>query len=162
MLGWIRERTFSKCRGQCGWRGDCAETRETFEPRGFLPVRSCRSIPVCVVGMETYAASQLWARRLASLGHDVRLIPAQFVKPYVNTNKADAGDVEAICKVVQRPTMRSAPLKTEAQREALVVHRIRQQFLKQRTQSINLLRAHCAEFGVVAPQGRGGYPSYSN
>ncbi len=106
--------------------------------------------------MEACAASRHWARRLRSFGHEARLIPAQFVKPLVETSKSDFCAAEAICEAAQRPTMRFAPLKTEMQQEVLVVQRVRQQFVKQRTQSINVLRAHCAEFGVVAAQGAAG------
>ena len=97
-----------------------------------------------------------WAQELAKLGHDVRLMPARYVKPYVKRNKNDAADAEAICEAVTRPTMRFVAIKTEEQQSVLMLHRTRQLFVRQRTTLINAIRAHLAEFGMVAGIGRNG------
>src|ERR671938_1804099 len=114
------------------------------------------TLPACLVGIEACAAAHYWARELAKLGHAVRLMPPRYVRPYVKTNKHDAADAEAICEAVQRPGMRFVPVKGEQQQALLVLHRVREQLLKQRTATINALRAHLAEFGVVAAQRRTG------
>ena len=113
-------------------------------------------LPACLVGMEACATSHHWARELEKLGHDVRLMPPRYVKPYVKRNKNDAADAEAICEAVQRPTMRFVPIKTPEQQSVLMLHRTRQLFVRQRTTLINAIRAHMAEFGVVAGVGRNG------
>jgi len=110
----------------------------------------------CLVGMEACATSHHWARELEKLGHEVRLMPPRYVKPYVKRNKNDAVDAEAICEAVQRPTMRFVPIKTPEQQSVLMVHRTRQLFVRQRTSLINAMRAHMAEFGIVAGIGRNG------
>jgi len=110
----------------------------------------------CVVGLEACATSHHWAREIARLGHDVRLMPARYVKPYVKRNKNDAADAEAICEAVTRPTMRFVAVKTEEQQSVLMLHRTRQLFVRQRTTLINAIRAHMAEFGIVAGVGRNG------
>src|SRR5436305_7532551 len=114
------------------------------------------NLPPCLVGLEACAAAHYWARELAKLGHEVRLMPPQYVRPYVKTNKHDAADAEAICEAVQRPGMRFVPVKGEDQQALLMLHRVREQLLKQRTATINALRAHLAEFGIVAAQRRTG------
>jgi transposase len=114
------------------------------------------NLPPCLVGLEACAAAHHWARELGKLGHTVRLMPPQYVKPHVKTNKHDAADAEAICEAVRRPGMRFVPVKAEDQQALLMLHRVREQLLKQRTATINALRAHLAEFGVVAAQGRRG------
>jgi len=108
----------------------------------------------CLVGMEASAGSHYWARELTQHGHDVRLMPASYVKAYVKRGKTDAGDAEAICEAVQRPTMRFVPAKTVEQQGLQTLHRSRSLLLRQRTQTINVLRALCAEFGVIAAKGR--------
>jgi transposase len=108
------------------------------------------------VGLEACAAAHYWARELAKLGHEVRLMPPQYVRPYVKTNKHDAADAEACCEAVTRPGMRFVPVKEENQQCLLMLHRVREQLLKQRTATVNALRAHLAEFGVVAAQRRTG------
>jgi transposase len=113
-------------------------------------------LPPCLVGMEACASSHHWARELLALGHDVRLMPAQYVKPYVKRGKNDAADAEAICEAVMRPTMRFVGIKTPEQQSAMMLHRVRLILSRQRTQLSNALRAHLAEFGVVAPAGRNG------
>jgi transposase len=94
-----------------------------------------------------------WARELDALGHDVRLMPAQYVKAYVKRNKNDAADAAAICEAVQRPTMRFVSVKTAEQQAAALLHRGRERLVRQRTGLVNALRGHLAEFGVIAPQG---------
>ena len=110
--------------------------------------------PACLVGMEACASSHPWARELTVLGHKVRLMPAQYVKPYVKRSKNDAADAEAICEAVTRPTMRFVAIKTPEQQSAMMLHRVRLILCRQRTQLSNALRAHLAEFGVVAAVGR--------
>jgi transposase len=110
----------------------------------------------CVVGIEACATAHHWARELMKLGHDVRLMPPRYVKPYVKRNKNDAADAEAICEAVTRPTMRFVPVKTVEQQSVLILHRTRQLFIRQRTTLINSIRAHLAEFGIVAGIGRNG------
>src|ERR1051326_1171984 len=110
-------------------------------------------LPRCLVGLEACATAHYWARELRALGHEVRLMPAQYVKAYVKRNKNDAADAEAICEAVRRPTMRFVPIKTAEQQAALLVHRGRERLVRQRTALVNALRAHLAEFGVIAPQG---------
>jgi Transposase and inactivated derivatives len=110
-------------------------------------------IPRCVVGLEACATAHYWARELGVLGHEVRLMPAQYVKPYIKRNKHDAADAEAICEAVGRPTMRFVPVKTAEQQATQLLHRGREQLVRQRTMLVNALRAHLAEFGMVAAQG---------
>lgn len=111
------------------------------------------SMPPCTVGMEACASAHYWAREIGRFGHTVRLLPPQYVRPYVKRHKNDTADAEAICEAVQRPTMRFVPVKTEEQQGMLVIHRVREMLMRQRGQLINALRGHLAEFGVVAPQG---------
>ena len=110
------------------------------------------TLPRCLVGLEACAAAHYWARELTKLGHEVRLMPPQYVRAYVKTNKHDAADAEACCEAVTRPGMRFVPVKGEDQQSLLMLHRVREQLLKQRTATINALRAHLAEFGIVAAQ----------
>jgi len=113
-------------------------------------------LPPCVIGIEACASSHYWARELLALGHDVKLMPAQYVKPYVKRGKNDAADAEAICEAVTRPTMRFVGIKSPEQQSAMMLHRVRLILSRQRTQLSNALRAHMAEFGIVAPIGRNG------
>jgi transposase len=106
--------------------------------------------------MEACATAHYWARELTKLGHEVRLMPAKDVKAYVKRNKNDAADAEAICEAVRRPTMRFVPVKSAEQKGQLMQHRTRDLLMRQRTQVINALRAHLAELGIVAAQGREG------
>lgn len=110
-------------------------------------------LPPCLVGVEACTTAHHWARELGALGHEVRLMPAQYVKAYVKRNKNDAADAEAICEAVTRPTMRFVPVKTAEQQAAVLLHRGRERLVRQRTGLVNALRAHLAEFGIVAPQG---------
>ena len=107
----------------------------------------------CLIGMEACASAHHWARELQALGHEVRLIPPQYVKPFVKTNKNDAADAEAICEALIRPTMRFAAVKSAEQQSVLMLHRARELLVRQRTMLINALRGHCGEFGIVAAQG---------
>jgi transposase len=113
-------------------------------------------LPPCLVGMEACATSHHWARELRALGHDVRLMPASYVKAYVKRNKNDAADAAAICEAVTRPSMRFVAIKTAEQQAVLMLHRTRDLLVRQRTQLINAMRAHLAELGLVAAQGREG------
>src|SRR3989454_3591249 len=110
-------------------------------------------LPPCLVGLEACATAHYWARELRALGHEVRLMPAQYVKAYIKRNKYDAADAEAICEAVERPTMRFVPVKTAEQQATALLHRGREQLVRQRTMLVNALRAHLAEFGIVAGQG---------
>ena len=110
----------------------------------------------CLIGMEACATAHYWARQLTKLGHEVRLMPAKDVKAYVKRNKNDAADAEAICEAVRRPTMRFVRVKSAEQQGQLMQHRTRDLLMRQRTQLINALRAHLAELGIAAAQGREG------
>jgi transposase len=111
------------------------------------------NIPPCLIGMEACASAHFWANKLISMGHNVKLMAPQFVKPYVKTNKHDAADAEAICEAVTRPNMRFVPVKTAEQQAVLALHRSRQSFIKQRTAQANQIRGLLAEFGIVVPRG---------
>jgi transposase len=115
-----------------------------------------RALPRCLVGIEACGTAHHWAREIGALGHEVRLVPAAYVKPYVKRGKTDAADAEAICEAVTRPTMRFVPVKTAEQQAVLVLHRTRDLLVRQRTMLVNALRGHMAEFGMVARQGTGG------
>jgi transposase len=110
----------------------------------------------CLVGLEACASSHHWSRELQALGHRVRLMPPAYVKPYVKRQKNDATDAEAICEAVGRANMRFVATKTMEQQSCLVLHRTRHLFIRQQTSVINAIRAHLAEFGIVAPVGRNG------
>jgi transposase len=107
----------------------------------------------CLVGMEACATAHHWARELIALGHEVKLMPPAYVKAYVKRNKNDAADAEAICEAVTRPSMRFVPVKDVDQQSVLMMHRARNLLIRQRTMLVNALRAHLAEFGIIAPQG---------
>jgi transposase len=111
------------------------------------------NLPPCLIGMEACTSAHYWARKLAPLGHTVKLMAPQYVKPYVKTNKHDAADAEAICEAVGRPNMRFVAVKTAEQQAILAVHRARQGLVKARTAQANQIRGLLAEFGVVLPQG---------
>ena len=110
----------------------------------------------CLIGIEACASAHHWSRQLQALGHTVRLMPPAYVKPYVKRQKNDVTDAEAICEAVTRPSMRFVPTKTTEQQSGLVLHRTRHLLMRQQTSVINAIRAHLAEFGIVAPVGRNG------
>lgn len=116
-------------------------------------LRFFSALPPCLVGMEACASSHFWAREIGRLGHEVRLMPPAYVKPYVKRGKTDAADAEAICEAVTRPTMRFVAVKSEDQQAVLMLHKARELLIRQRTMLTNALRAHLAELGIVATQG---------
>lgn len=118
------------------------------EVTSFLANRPC-----CLIGIEAGRASHHWARELTKLGHTVRLMPPQYVKPYVKTNKNDAADAEAICEAVCRPSMRFVPVKSLDQRAILAIHRAREGLVRTRTAQANQIRGLLAEFGFVIQRG---------
>jgi transposase len=113
-------------------------------------------VPACVVGMEACGTAHHWGRKLLELGHDVKLMPPAYVKPYVKRGKTDAADAEAIAEAVTRPTMRFVAIKSVDQQAVLMLHKVRDLLVRQQTMLINALRAHLAEFGIVAARGPGG------
>ena len=115
-----------------------------------------QKLPPCLVGIEACASSHHWSRELQACGHTVRLMPPAYVKPYVKRHKNDAVDAEAICEAVTRANMRFVATKTPEQQSCLTLHRTRHLFIRQQTSVINAIRAHLAEFGIVAPVGRNG------
>jgi transposase len=114
------------------------------------------TIEPCRIGIEACASGHYWARELRALGHDVRLMAPSYVKPYVQRQKNDAADAEAICEAVGRPTMRFVPVKTAEQQSVMVLHRTRLLLMRQRVRLANAIRGHMAEYGIVAPIGRAG------
>ena len=126
------------------------QLRRTDLPRYFA------KLAPCLIGIEACSTAHYWGRRLRAFGHDVRLIPPQYVKPYVKRNKTDAADAEAICEAVTRPSMRFVGIKSVDQQAILVLHRVRDQLVRQRTMVINALRGHMAEFGLVEARGIAG------
>ncbi len=113
------------------------------------------SLKPCLIGMEACGTAHFWARELVALGHEVKVIPPSYVKPYVRRGKNDAADAEAICEAVMRPNMRFVPIKTEDQQAALMLHKARELLVRQQTMLVNALRAHMAELGMVTALGRG-------
>ena len=107
----------------------------------------------CLVGMEACGSAHHWARQLERLGHQVKLMAPQFVKPYVKTNKNDAADAEAICEAMSRPNMRFVPIKNGEQQAVLALHRARAGFVKARTAQANQIRGLLGEYGIFLPQG---------
>lgn len=110
-------------------------------------------LPTCLVGMEACGSAHHWARELAGLGHDVKLMPPKYVKPYVKRGKTDAGDAEAICEAVTRPTMDFVPVKSLEAQGLAILHGTRTLLVSQRTQGINALRGHLSELGIIAEKG---------
>jgi transposase len=108
------------------------------------------NLPRCRIGIEACGGAHYWAREMTRLGHEVLLMAPQYVRPYVKTNKHDAADAEGCCEAVQRPNMRFVPVKTETQQALLMLHRIRDRLIAERTGTINAIRGHMAEFGIVA------------
>lgn len=132
--------------------GEVAFNRPVRRPQmfGFF-----ERLQPCLIGMEACGTSHYWARELTNLGHDVKLIAPVYVKPYVKRGKSDAADAEAICEAVTRPTMRFVETKSPEQQAILSLHRSRDLIVRQRTQTVNMLRGLLAEFGIVFPQGVG-------
>ena len=116
-------------------------------------MRFFAKLPPCLVGMEACGSAHFWARKLSELGHTVKLMAPQFVKPYVKSNKNDARDAEAICEAVARPNMRFVAIKTAEQQALLAIHRARQGFVSARTAQSNQMRGLLSEFGIVMPKG---------
>lgn len=108
----------------------------------------------CLIGMEACATAHHWARELTALGHEVKLMPPAYVKAYVKRNKNDAADAEAICEAVRRPTMRFVAVKSVDAQSILMLHRARHLLVRQRTAQVSAMRAHLAEYGIIAPKGR--------
>lgn len=113
----------------------------------------------CLVGMEACATAHHWGREIRALGHEVKLMPPQFVKPYLKSQKNDMRDAEAICEAVTRPTMRFVPIKTPEQQAVLALHGVRNHWVRLSTRLINTLRGYLAEFGIVGARGRLGVES---
>ena len=138
--------------------GVCADGKVTvsrqLRRQQLLPY--LQQLTPCTVGLEACPGAHHWARQIAALGHDVRLMPPQYVKPYVKRQKNDAADAEAICEAVTRPTMRFVPVKTEEQQAVLMLHRTRELLIRQKTMLVNSLRGQLGELGIIAPQGRTG------
>ena len=132
-------------------KGDAVLRRQLKRAR-MLPF--FEKLPPCLIGIEACNNSHYWARELTAVGHDVKLMPAQYVKPYVKRGKNDAADAEAICEAVTRPTMRYVTIKSPEKQSLMMLHRVRLMLNRQRTQISNAIRAHISEFGVVAPVGR--------
>src|SRR2546422_5242334 len=128
--------------------------RRQLKRRYVLPF--FQRLPPCLIGIEACASSHHWSRELKALGHTVRLMPPAYVKPYVKRQKNDAADAEPICEAVTRANMRFVETKTPEQQSCLMLHRTRHLFIRQQTAVINAIRAHLAEFGIVAPVGRKG------
>ena len=119
-------------------------------------LRFFAKLPPCLIGMEACGSAHYWGRELSQCGHEVKLLPPADVQAYVRRNKTDAADAAAICEAVTRPHLRAVPLKTPDQQALAAQHRVRDMFVGQRTALINALRAHMAEFGIVAARGPGG------
>ena len=113
-------------------------------------------LPPCLIGIEACATSHFWARELTKLGHEVRLMPPQYVKPYLKRQKNDMADAEAIAEAVTRPSMRYVVSKSPDEQSAMMLHKVRLMLTRQLVMITNATRAHMAEFGIIAPVGRGG------
>lgn len=125
--------------------------RKTLRRRQVMPF--FEGLEPCLIGMEACGTSHYWARELCGLGHEVKLMPPAYVTPYVKRGKTDAGDAEAICEAVTRPTMRFVAIKSPEQQSLLALHRVRDLLIRQRTQLVNLMRGQLAEFGIVLAKG---------
>ena len=135
------------------------EVGETVESRQLRRARVrgyFEKLPPCLIGMEACGSAHYWARELQALGHEVRIMPAQYVKPYVKRGKNDAADAVAICEAVRRPSMRFVAVKSTDQQAGMVLHRSRALLIRQHTMLVNAIRGHFAEFGISAAVGRRG------
>src|ERR1700676_4899907 len=121
-----------------------------FNLRRTQPIPFFKKLPPTEIALEACASSHHWGRRLAALGHTVRLIPPQYVKPFVRRGKNDRNDAEAICEAASRPGMPSVLVKAAEQQAAAIVLSARELLVRQRTQLVNAVRGHAAEFGIVA------------
>src|SRR5215467_4532292 len=146
-----REVSFPGSWCRCGWQGSCSPSAQAALCSDVLS--EAAAVPGWHRGLCVIA---LLVAGLQALGHTVRLMPPAYVKPYVKRHKNDAADAEAICEAVTRPNMRFVPTKTPEQQSCLMLHRTRHLFIRQQTAIINSIRAHLAEFGIVAPVGRRG------
>jgi transposase len=111
------------------------------------------AMPPCLVGLEACGSAHHWARELIKLGHEARMMPPSYVKPYIRRQKNDASDAAAICEAVTRPAMRFVGVRSRENQAALMRHKAREMLVSQRTQLLNGLRGHLTEVGVIAPQG---------
>src|SRR6202453_35716 len=150
---WTAPPPAHRCHGCARW-GDHVIVRRQLKRRYVLTF--FQKLSPCLIGIEACASSHHWSRELQALGHTVRLMPPAYVKPYVKRHKNDMADAEAICEAVTRANMRFVPTKTPEQQSCLMLHRTRHLFIRQQTAVINSIRAHLAEFGIVAPVGRHG------
>ena len=152
------------CAGESTERHQAASVRYGGAGATVLQKRLTRSrllrffekLPPCLVGIEACATSHHWARELTKFGHEVKLMPAQYVKPYVKRQKNDMADAEAIAEAVTRPSMRFVGQKSPEQQSAMMLHKVRLMLNRQLIMLVNALRAHMAEFGLLAPVGRSG------
>jgi transposase len=135
--------------------GNDASGRPVLQKRVRRPalLDILRKIPACTVVMEACATAHHWAREIAAIGHEVKLIAPQYVKPFVKTNKNDAADAEAICEAASRPTMRFVPVKSREQQSLTMLHKARDLLIRHRSSVAVALRAHLAEFGIISAQG---------
>jgi transposase len=141
-------KTFSRSMGLTSTENGCS----TNNSDGHKWPPFFANIPPCLIGMEACASAHFWANKLISMGHNVKLMAPQFVKPYVKTNKHDAADAEAICEAVTRPNMRFVPVKTAEQQAVLALHRSRQSFIKQRTAQANQIRGYWPNLALSSPR----------
>ena len=130
---------------------DCSATKRKLSRSGI--VKFLAEVEPCAIGMEACGSAHYWARRFRAMGHEVKLTPPIYVKPYVKRGKNDAADAAAICEAMSRPNMRFVTVKSEDQQATLMAHKTRELLIKQRTMSVNALRGHLAEFGVIAAKG---------
>ena len=144
------------------WPRTYSRSMPSIVPAKLLSARRCdarrcdrffEQLEPCLVGIEACGTSHYWAREISKCGHDVRLMPPAYVKPYVKRGKSDASDAEAICEAVTRPTMRYVAIKSPEQQAILALHRTRDLFVKQRTQLVNMIRSLLAEFGIEIRRG---------
>lgn len=128
-----------------------AALRRRLNREELLPYLA--NLPPCLIGIEASGGAHYWGREIRKLGHNVKMMPPQYVKPYVKSNKNDYNDAEGICEAVSRPNMRFVPIKTEMQQEIMMMHRMRSQVIQMRTAHVNQLRGFLLEFGVAIPRG---------
>ena len=130
---------------------DCSATKRRLSRSGI--VKFLAEVEPCAIGMEACSSAHYWARRFGAMGHEVKLTPPIYVKAYVKRDKNDAADAAAICEAMSRPNTRFVAVKSEDQQATMMAHKTRELLIKQRTMSVNALRGHLAEFGVVAAKG---------